>query len=352
MSYNYDSSQLADTGDNLSRFTPSIINMANTFNTYLISNIATLDDANRIIKKAVNNFNNGEVNEVPMAVPMLLSFAQHMDDSEDLFEIVEIVIANPKSINNTYLKSLKISGYQDFQENKKTINILNNIYGKDFDQDIVDVFNNVYTANNYISSYIGRTAFKNNISNTVGFYFASQAAKLVAYYNLKLDFNIKTSDDYVVETNSISSLSLQKHSYFIPPESISRYKSLDNLLKNSEKLAKFANDKKGYSREQAIMFLNNTYNPSKYDSTGYEMSENMAVSRENSRSKYVVSFIKDDKTNKEVPYVFTEFTSPAQPYNRATIKLNKKFWNSHKDGDVIVDQKIPYYRYHSTYQNT
>jgi hypothetical protein len=58
MSYNYDSSQLADTGDNLSRFTPSIINMANNFNTYLISHSASLDDANKIIKKAVDNFNN------------------------------------------------------------------------------------------------------------------------------------------------------------------------------------------------------------------------------------------------------------------------------------------------------
>ena len=52
------------------------------------------------------------------------------------------------------------------------------------------------------------------------------------------------------------------------------------------------------------MFLNNIYNPSKYDDTGYDMSENMAVSRENSRAKYVTSFIKDNATGNEVPYVF------------------------------------------------
>jgi hypothetical protein len=65
MSYNYDSSQLADTGYNMSRFTPSIINMANNFNIYLISHSASLDDANVIIKKAVDNFNNGLINDIP-----------------------------------------------------------------------------------------------------------------------------------------------------------------------------------------------------------------------------------------------------------------------------------------------
>jgi hypothetical protein len=187
---------------------------------------------------------------------MFLSFAQHQPNGKDKFEIVEIVIANPDTLNDTYLKYLTISGYQDFQENKKTLSILNKMYGQGFDQDMVDVFNNVYTANSYISSYIGRTDFKNNISNTTSYYFANQAAKLVAYYNLKLDFNIRTSDDYVVETNSISSLKLQKDSYFTAPESISRYKSLDNLLKNSENIAKFANDKTGYSRELAIIQVN------------------------------------------------------------------------------------------------
>jgi hypothetical protein len=351
MSYNYDSSQLADTGDNMSRFTPSIINMANNFNIYLISHSASLDDANVIIKKAVDNFNNGLVNDIPPAVPMFLSFAQHQPNDKDKFEIVEIIIANPDTLNDTYLKYLTISGYQDFQENKKTLSILNKMYGQGFDQDMVDVFNNVYTANSYISSYIGRTDFKNNISNTTSYYFANQAAKLVAYYNLKLDFNIRTSDDYVVETNSISSLKLQKDSYLTPPESISRYKSLDNLLKNSENIAKFANDKTGYSRELAIMFLNNVYNPSKYDATGYEMSENMAVSHENSRAKYVTNFVKDNVTGNEVPLVFVEFTSPAQPYNRAEIKLNENFWNKHKDGDVIVDQATSYYRFNPIYQN-
>ncbi|MGQ4002775.1 hypothetical protein QIW31_07000 [Francisellaceae bacterium CB299] len=351
MSYNYDSSQLADTGDNMSRFTPSIINMANKFNTYIISHIASLDDANNIIKKAVENFNNNEINDIPMAVPMFLSFAQHVPNGKDKFEIVEIVIANPETIKNTYFKSLNISGYQDFQENKKCLGVLNSIYGKGFDQDMVNVFNNVLTANNYICSYIGRTDFKNNISNTTSYYFANQAANLVAYNNLKLAYNIRTSNDYVVETNSIASPNLQKHSYFTPPESISRYKSLDNLLKNSEEIAKFANDKTGYSRELAIMFLNNIYNPSKYDDTGYDMSENMAVSRENSRAKYVTSFIKDNATGNEVPYVFAEFTSPAQPYNRATIKLNDNFWDSHNDGDVIVDQATSYYRFNQVYQN-
>jgi hypothetical protein len=61
--------------------------------------------------------------------------------------------------------------------------------------------------------------------------------------------------------------------------------------------------------------------------------------------------VKDNVTGNEVPLVFVEFTSPAQPYNRAEIKLNENFWNKHKDGDVIVDQATSYYRFNPIYQN-
>ncbi|AEI36899.1 hypothetical protein [Francisella salina] len=351
MSYNYDSSQLGSTGDNLSEYTPSIINMADKFNRYLISNAATLNDVNKIIKQAVYNFNNKSTEQEPFAVPMLLSFAQHNKNKKDIYEVVEIVISNPNTVKKTYFKSLKISGYQDFQENKKCISILNNMYGKGFNKDIVNIYNKVFMSNQFICSYIGRTSFKNNYSNLASYYFADQVAKLTAYNNLKLDYKIKKSNDYLIETNSITSLDLQKYTYFVPPESISRYDSLDTLLKNSEQISKLVNDKNGYSRELAIMFLNDIYNPSKYDLDGYTMSSNMAVSRESSRAKYVVSFIKDNTTGREVPYIFVEITSPAQPYNRATIKLNKCFWEEHKNNDIIVDKDEFYYKYHKMYQN-
>ncbi|AIT10301.1 hypothetical protein LO80_06010 [Candidatus Francisella endociliophora] len=307
MSYNYDSAQLGTTGDNLSKYTPSIINMGDNFNRYVISHAATLDEVNELIKKGVENFNNHTNNDL-LAIPMFLTFAEHNQDGKDKFESVEIVISNPKNIQDNYYDSLTRSGYQSFKMANKTIDILTNIYGNGFDKDMVDVFNNVFTENNYMNSYIGRSYFENNVSNYISYKFADQAASLVAYYNLKLDYRINKHPDHVIETNYIHQKGLQKHSYFSPPESISRYKSLDNLLKNSE---------------------------------------NMAVSR----AKYVASFIKDINTGKKVPYIFAEFTSPAQPYNRATIKLDDNFWNEHENGDVIVDNNISYYRFNKIYQN-
>lgn len=338
MSYNYDSAQLGSSGDNLAIFLPSIINMANDFNTYLISSVKSLDEANQIIKKAVNDFNNKDNSSLPIALPMLISLAQHKENNKDDFEIVEIVISNPKMIKNTYFNFLKLNNIQGSD-------ILEKEYNQLYTKFIVKFFKNnlgsaliLYNLKNQIFS-------NNDINNLINFYFADQAAKLVAYNNLELQYSVITNPNYVIETNHISSPSLQKFARIAPSDSTSRYKSLCQLLSNSNEIAKYTNDNQGYSRELAIMFLNNTYTVDDRDQTGYSRSEKMAVSREESRSKYVINYIKDEKTGLDTPLVFVEFTSPAQPYNRASIKLDDEFWKDHKDGDIIVDNEQPYFRY-------